>query len=133
MSGVNKPRNGPESAAEPVVDHPDGHALAGLVGEQVDESPADGIAMDDVHLDVDRRLRGCDRLRPRRVVLGRVAQDARGVALDEWRAGRPAEDLVGHHAQADWFARQGNKALPAAVMAYPQVTPGRRATVFQRS
>src|SRR5688572_5669898 len=43
----------PEPAAEPVVDHPYRHPLAGPLRELGDEPPAHVVAMDDVHLDVD--------------------------------------------------------------------------------
>ena len=68
--------HGTRAAPEPVVDEPDGHARAGARSQEVNESPAHHVAMDDVHLDVNRLARAVDRVLPGRIVLGRVTQHA---------------------------------------------------------
>ncbi len=83
---------------------------ARLRSEQFDEPAAHGVAVDDVHLDVNRVAGGGDRLFPRRVVLGRVAEDADVVARDERRARGAAEGLVGQRAHRGPFAGEVSAA-----------------------
>src|SRR5690606_14247469 len=81
--------------AEPVVEHINVHAAPRLDGKRIDEFATDLIVRNDVALQQDGVLGRADGLEPRRKMLGRIAQDAHGIAADELRARRARKRPLG--------------------------------------
>src|SRR6185295_15656747 len=79
------------TASKPVIDDADLDAFARALCQEVDETAADRIAVNDVHLHVNRGARVANGLLPCRVVLAGIAKNADAVSGDERRARRPAE------------------------------------------
>jgi hypothetical protein len=92
-------RRRPRDIAHPVVKHANRDALPRLGGQRVRETLADLVGVDDVILEMDPALRRRDGVKPGRVILGRVAQQTHGVALDQRAAGHAREQPLGDHAR----------------------------------
>jgi hypothetical protein len=69
-------------ASEPVVEHPDGHAVPRPGAQRLGEAPADGIIADDVVLEMDPAVRTGDLREHRGVRGGAVHQQTDAVAGD---------------------------------------------------
>ena len=84
--------------AEPVVDEPHAHAGPGPRRQEIGEPPPRLVLVDDVALEMDGAPGRLDRLGPRRIVLGGVAQDADAIAADQRGPRHSRERLVGEEA-----------------------------------
>jgi hypothetical protein len=97
--GAGGPQLRPQPAgtpgAQPVVQHPDLHAVAGLGRQSIGELPAHVVVAEDVALEVDVSARPGNRLHPGRVVLGRVLQQPHPVPGHQGCPCRAREGLLG--------------------------------------
>ena len=83
----------------PVVEQTDLHAFTGFFRKQRRERLAHIVCVNDVTLEVNPFACGAYGLLPRRVILGRILQQAHTIPQDQRRAGRAGESFDGWYVQ----------------------------------